>query len=275
MIITQKFVFIHEGKTGGTFVTKALNDLHPSSILARSLIKLFNKVPQNWGEVLPTKALESNLKFRGYYEQAPKHGTCHDIPESQCTKPIVSIVRNPYDRYVSSYYYRWWSRYPQECFTNLDQLYQEYPHFPEVSFEEFVKIANSYRRKLRKFDTPLSDDIGFWSDNFIRFFFRSPETVYPLINQDYINSKYYEADMFDVCFLHTENLNKELWDFLLQMGYPSRKLESILELGKIRPTDEVKHRPDYDWKKYYTPELKAFVRKREGLIFSLFPRYDY
>jgi hypothetical protein len=28
------------------------------------------------------------------------------------------------------------------------------------------------------------------------------------------------------------------------------------------------------WEKYYTPELKAFVREKEDLLFTLFPEYD-
>lgn len=76
--------------------------------------------------------------------------------------------------------------------------------------------------------------------------------------------------MFDVRFIHTERLNWELHAFLLEAGFPAADVAFVPELGRILP--DGKGRTERQrWEHYYTPELKAEVRRRERWLFLLFP----
>lgn len=271
MVITDKFVFIHEPKTGGTFVRKALDDLHrinsDSTLIARTF-KRFTGKHKN-------KLVNKN---QIYQESLPYHGTCHDIPESERGKPILSIARNPFDLYVCFYYFGWWKTHPEDSFDNFELVKEQYPHFPELSFEEFLIMANTSFDDFKLIghqNIPLENRLGWYSTRFIRYYFKNPGIIYPLINDSYIEAKKYREDMFDVHFMRTHRLNQDLYDFLVAMGYSKSRLAFILNLEKIRPEEEAKKRPDYNWEKYYTQELKNFILRKDKLLFSLFPDFEY
>ena len=67
-------------------------------------------------------------------------------------------------------------------------------------------------------------DLGYQTIQFIQFYFPDPEYVLKMIDEDYIQQKRYLNDMAEITFLHQENLNSELYDFLFrswifQKGY--------------------------------------------------------
>jgi len=81
--------------------------------------------------------------------------------------------------------------------------------------------------------------------------------------------------MYDVRFLHTDNLRRELHDYLLSVGHRPEDVSFILSSERVLPDDGLRDRPEHDpWQSYYTPELKDFVRTHERLIFRRFPEYD-
>lgn len=79
--------------------------------------------------------------------------------------------------------------------------------------------------------------------------------------------------MFPVHFLRKENLNQELYEYLLSVGYPAQEIEFIVNAPKILPPKSTRGE-DKKWKNYYTPELKKWVRMKERLLFAIFPEYD-
>ena len=79
--------------------------------------------------------------------------------------------------------------------------------------------------------------------------------------------------MFPVHFLRKENLNQELYEYLLNIGYPAKAIEFILNAPKIVPGRNIRGE-DKKWENYYTPELKKWVRMKEKLLFAIFPEYD-
>ncbi len=92
MLLSDKFVFIHFPKTGGSFVTKTIEKIHPKNRLGRldqdrKLTKLLMLLGIAGGSVI-------NLKD-GHYA---KHATYDDIPFRFKNKKIFSTIRNPYDQ---------------------------------------------------------------------------------------------------------------------------------------------------------------------------------
>ena len=104
MIITNDFVFIHYPTTGGTFVRKVVESI------SRDMAK-------------PISHRE-------------KHGICLDIPKEYLDRPIVSCIRNPYDFKVSEFEFGCWRKLAPNSM--VASMKAQYPHFPRLSFEEFV-----------------------------------------------------------------------------------------------------------------------------------------
>jgi hypothetical protein len=93
------------------------------------------------------------------------------------------------------------------------------------------------------------------------------------INDEYIAAQNYRADIHDLHFVRTDNLNRGLYDFLIRMEYPEEDVRFILDLGKILPQGKGRTKGQ-KWEKYYTPELRQRVRRSDRLIFTMFPEFD-
>ncbi len=246
MIQTEDFVYIHMPKTAGTFV---------AHILARV-----------YGD--------DRLRNVG------RHGTASDIPPEYAGLPIVSTLRNPYERYVSQYRFGWWKMHP-DMFCGLAEMRRMFPHYPELSFAEYLKLANTgfagcYRGRSNGFENhhlPPGRRLGWHTEQFIRFYFRNPREVFARIDEDYIAEERFRGDLFEVRFLRTGRVNRELYELLAEIGHPPRDLEFILSAAKVFPAEGGRQRGDR-WQDYYTPELTEFVRTRERLLFKIFPEFD-
>ncbi len=107
MLLTDTFTFIHQPKTGGTFVTAVLTRLHEARG-DRVLTVWFDPLnPTPLPEVTPGTVVKLMLTTRN------QHGRRADIPVGHVNKPVLTGVRTPYDRYVSQFEFAWWRRYPQ------------------------------------------------------------------------------------------------------------------------------------------------------------------
>jgi hypothetical protein len=247
MIFTPDFVFIHFTKTGGTYVSKMLTRLYGD------------------------RAVDTD-----------QHGTCNDIPEEHRGKPLLSTVRNPYDRYVSQYRYGWWKITPQD-YCGEDVMREMYPHYPDITFAEFLELANTkfvstHRGAPNGYvneSLPPERRLGWHTESFVRFYFHNPRQVYARLTDDEIESGSYVRDMYDLHFLRTGNLRRELHDYLISVGQKPEDVAFILGSERILPDDGLHDRPEGDpWETYYTPALKEYVRTRERLIFRHFPDFD-
>jgi hypothetical protein len=267
MVITDRFVYIHQPKTGGTFVTSVLTKIH-GSLEGRSPL---------------TKRL-SLLARKGFIKYKNKHGTCFEIyrnkhrtcseiPFAERNKLIVATIRNPYDRYVSQYVFGWWKKKKYLKNYNLKEIKAKFPSFPDINFEEFVNLTSKYFIELNNSNFSQANKLGWHTEQFVRYFFKNPKVVYPLIDEDYISEKRYYSDMFKIKFLKTENLNSELHDFLLSIGYDEESIDFIKHQERILPKEGGRNKQD-KWSKYYTSKLKNLVRTKERLLFKIFPEFD-
>ncbi len=225
MIITPDFVYIHQPKTGGSFVTRVLQSLYPQaktrdSFITRALQTFYpernNIDPQNFA-------------MQNYF----KHGTCSDIPTSCRDLPILGCVRNPFERYVSQYEFAWWKKeLPQ--WSNLDEIYSIFPHFPELSFEEFVTGSDVLLQRFQNKSADEGKQLGLQTEQFIRYYFRDP-SIFERIDDRYLSDKQYTQDMYPVTFLRTNTLNNDLYTYLMQYGFTETDLAFIHDARRERP----------------------------------------
>jgi hypothetical protein len=254
MILTPDLVFVHYPKTGGTFMTEVLSRVYGGR-----------------------EGAFVNTDEHGTWD---KHNPCSQIPEAHRHKPIVSLTRNPFERYVSQYCFRWWVMHP-DSYCGADEMRALYPHYPHLTFAEFLNLANT---KFVAFDRcrptvyvnrnfPPGQELGWHTREFVRFYFRVPEDAYARLDDHSIEREHLRRLMYPVTFLPMERLNDTLYELLLQHGHPPERIDFIRSMGKVFPA-EGGRQADERWDRYYTPELFEFVRMRERLLFELFPQYD-
>jgi hypothetical protein len=273
MIITDKLVFIHMPKTGGTFATSVLERLH-QPVKRRFLGRVFSKAMRALGR--PRKP---RLRYGALENLDPKHGTCHDIPAAHRDKPILSCMRGPHEWCVSQYEFAWWKQTqmydpngpPTPAGHAIEQVLPafaaERPHFPDISFSEFMDLCE---RASRVYDP--EGRCGLYTHGFSRYYFKNPHDALARFTPEYFSSGTAQQDMFEISFIHTEALNRELERFLRQQGYRDEDLQFIRDLEKILPEGRGR-REDQHWQGYYTPALERYVREKDWALYELFPRY--
>ncbi|SMM98395.1 hypothetical protein SPONN_2294 [uncultured Candidatus Thioglobus sp.] len=255
MIITDDFVMLNLPKTGSTFARKAIRTAYGQHKISRLLSKIQLIHPCVIDLATP------NLDFLGGRggEQKNQHGVLRQIPKEHKNKPIVSITRNPFSRYVSAYTYKSWQN---------KQRFSQYPNFPNLSFAEFYQMKQDIDAKQRLHGIHPKIPLGFYTVQFIQFYFAQPEKVLKKIDNHYIESEQFKNDMSDISFLQQENLNQDLGNFLAEKGIPSKKLAFLKDAKKINVA-----LGDKDFWQFYTPKLIEQVLERDKLLFKIFPQY--
>ncbi|HEX7174451.1 MAG TPA: hypothetical protein VF240_04105 [Pyrinomonadaceae bacterium] len=266
MLFTDRFVYVHGPKTGGTFVTSML-------------FRLYGLRWTRWAHARNALFGEVRRRHPGYgalVHNSNKHGGCNEIPPPQRGKRILATVRNPFDLYVSQYEFGWWRRAEfLRYYEALPRFRDEYPSFPDLSFAEYVQLSNAAL-------SPLSGGVradgdarpGLITEQFLNFCFRDPRAAYERLRaRRYAAPKDAAADMHDIHFVRTDQLNRGLYDFLVSEGYDPGDVSFVLDEGKILPRGRGRGATQ-KWQHYYTPELKARVREREDFLFRLFPEFD-
>lgn len=246
MLITPDFVFIHMPKTGGTFISRILREIYADAAV----------------------------------DTGRKHGTCDEIPEAHRGKPVISVMRSPFDRYVSQYHYGWWRTQPQE-YCDPSSIRQAYPDYPDVSFADFVAIANRFFVNVhrgaptgyRAHALPPEDAPGWHTEQFIRFFCRDAKRAFSDLTHQDLHRGRLEQVEYPVDFLRTETLNDDLADRLDRYGIEAARVRAVRTHARVLPEQAHEARARTDARDYYTPDLVDFVMRKERFLFNRFPDY--
>ena len=261
MMITDTFVFVHQPKTGGHFVRDALYEA-----TRRENAHVLRRVAR--------RCKLANSRF--VTESEPYHATCRDIPDQHRAKPILSVVRNPFEFYVSQYHYGWWAAYPEESFLNTDAVRASFPSFPDLSFDQFLICLNSFDKYFERLNPQRSgraDELGVCSAQFIHFYFKEPRKIYGLLD---LNGPLHTwtSKMFDVQFLRTQSLNDDLYNFLISMGYGRRNISFIKDKPPVIPADrKTIGTRARDYMSYYSQSARDLVLNKDALLFKMFPEF--
>ncbi len=260
MILTDNFVMIAYPKTGSSFARTIIKRLHDNkSFKLTSLLKT-GKIPYL------KEFLTHQNDIPGLYQEETlsQHGRVEQIPDEHKHKPVVSILRNPFTRYISLYEYGWYKSYPA---IDKEKLLKLFPAFPELSFEDFLRYSD-YTTSYRIPGITLKAEMGCLTVQFFQFFLKNPTEVIPVIDDDYIFSGKYIEQMPEIEFLRTDQLNEDLYAYLLKKGYPARFLEFIKNSAKVRPENTARS-TDEKRKTFYTETLINKVQHKERLLLKI------
>jgi hypothetical protein len=263
MIITDKLVYIHFPKAGGTFVTKILEQLYDGKIIPayerqNTLKKLVSKKPY----YIDYRVHDT---FEGVVDERHNHNGYSQIPPEHLTKPIFTTIRNPFDFYVSYYETKKWIN---ERTLNDSELLALLPSFPDLDFPDFLKFLDFYyTQKIFKTITgqnPIKG-IGLYTLLFILLYSKEPLEVYSKMGkQDYIVTEDFMIGE-EITFLAYGELNNELHSYL-QNFYSKEDINFLYEAKKENVSP---NRKSPDWKGYYTENTHDLISKSDlvGLNF--------
>jgi hypothetical protein len=264
MIITDKFILLNFPKTGSTFARTAIKTIYgKENLFINNLLQKTGLISPGIFELLLPKICEG--KYDGIVDQ---HGKYRQIPKKYLNRPILTVIRNPFSRYVSRYFYRWWVKFPP---TDIPTILQYFPTFPDLTFPEFYEFNFKFNRTNHFNGIIPQIELGAYSLYFIQFFSKDPDNVLRTINEDYFNEDPYQTDFNHIHFIHQENLRTELKEFLKQIGFHEKRLEVIDKLEMINTT-----KYPGDIKNFMTMYSDALIEKiirHEKLLFSIFPEY--
>ena len=271
MIITDKFVLLAFPKTGSSYTTMVLRNIHARRSLRGRLWPLawqkrdFHRPGYSEHRVLRPAAPPHNKA------RMSRHGTWRDIPEADRNKTIVSVTRDPFSRYTSAYLFQGRMRKNMRPVADLEVLKAVYPDYPELSFRDYYEMLHRFEVPSELGDARPAMDLGSQTVSFVRFYFRDPQAVFKRISPAYIEDKAYREDMADIRFLHQESLQEEFTCFLRDMGYSESECQRA---GGLQQKN-VATRSDQESNlaHFYDAQLRQTVLQRDALIFDMFPEY--
>lgn len=217
MIVTSQFVVLNLPKTGSSFVREVLK-------------AIYKKRRWRWGA---DRMLKEYMlpRLGGAVPGVDQHGTFRQIPARFRHLPVVAAVRNPYSKLLSAYEYRWWAQHP---LLPREQIDRHFPHFPDLSLEEFVQLWDLSAVQRLGGSNPLGT--GRQTIQFCNFFFRDPDKAIASLSDPYVESGAFKDDMVNVTFLRQEHLREDLAAFLRRFGFSPEELEICHRYGLVNKT---------------------------------------
>lgn len=248
MIITKDFVLLNNPKTGSTYarqVVKTVYEKQPSSNSIFQRLKLINT---------PYQELKlKNIQF----PNRPKnqHGTYSQIPSKYLNRQIVSVIRNPYDKFASAYEYQYWLKQPPEQST-LDEL--GISDLESISIDQFTQIQIA---SIEKRYPNLSElKVGSQTIQFIFMYFKNPSSVIKLLTEDYFFSGAYKNDLPKITFINQSKLSEDLISFLDQFKNDKSKLNEARQIGRVNINNKRASLDSYPWTEFAISYINTYER---------------
>lgn len=264
MLITDDFVMLNFPKTGSSFARKAIFKVYEArdgAVRKWFRQKLGGSEPA-FELMLPKLESETSEPIKD------QHGTLRQIPVKYRERAVVSVVRNPLDRYVSTYLFQWWRRFPPAPEAELKSVYLDWP---ELSFRDFYSMIHqiSLENRLKRVRPKI--ELGMQTVQFIQFYFPDAENLLSRIDESWIESDAWREEMPKIEFLHQENLSEELKVFLRLVGMRESLLGMIEDTGKVNVTERNESSRNF-WS-FYDEALLSEVLWKDRLLFRIFPEY--
>ncbi|MCC7009747.1 MAG: hypothetical protein IT184_13140 [Acidobacteria bacterium] len=264
MFVTDRFVYLHLPKTGGTFVASVLARIHARRGDAVETIWVDPAHPPALPPISRGRAARIMLTTRN------QHGTRRDIPPLYADRPVLATIRNPYERYVSQYEFAWWRHQP-DMFGPIDDVRRRYPSFPALSFEDYLDLANSALLPFR--ESVASDDSpGMHTQQFLEYFFRDPHSAFARLLAGTLSADDAARELTGLRLLNQCRLNDDLAAALDEMGYAADEVDTVRRAARVWPP-EGGRALDAPWERYYSKETMAMVARKERWLFEWIPEF--
>jgi len=240
-------------KTGGTFVGSVIDRLYPSGWR------------RTRARILGPKPVGRPARDHGHI-----HAPLHEVPADFLGKPVLATIRSPYEHHVSSFEFGEWRKAEANPdFSGYDwpRIRAEHPEFPDLTFADYLAVFGRVGYRRGHDDRP---ELGWDTVRFAWQFARadSPTATSP---SDQIREVVAHSTD-EIRFVHTENLNAELHQALLDFGLPPKTVEFVPEAPKVLPTKGGRT-ADQKWRGYYDTGLLRLVREIEEPLFERFPEF--
>jgi hypothetical protein len=245
MLITSQFVVLNLPKTGSSFVRAVLKRIH------RRRRILLKREPFLVELMMPREGSRLGGK--------DQHGTISQIPERYQHLPVMSVVRNPYDKLMSAYLYRWWARRPP---MPVNELRRSLPTFPDLTLNQFVAMWDIAAGQRLGGENPFG--IGHQTLQFVRFFFSNPEAALRQFSDEYVEKGTFKEDLGAVTLLRQESLRDDLTRFLGSFGYTETELE-ICGRHQLVNVTKASASEGSAW----TPEALKYVAEKERHLLGM------
>lgn len=268
MISTSQFNYIHQPKTGGTFVTDAIFEAYGVTWTWKESLKSFLKGPIfKW-------AVKFDTPYGYLHVHGEKHPTLKAIPKKYQHLKVLTNIRNPLDIYVSHYEFGWWKRKEfLKYYKRVENFEHRFPNYPDLNFEDFLILQYKSFLNPEQSEFTDKDSPGLASRQFFKTYTVDPvETEKTLCTGAETLKNFKTRILSDIYFLKTHHLNRDLYDYLLSQGLPENRLTFILEKERVLPLGKGRSR-EQKWQKYYTKELKELVLQKDHILFFLFPEF--
>lgn len=198
-------------KTGTNFIHAALKDLYAQ-----------HKVYYDYR--MSVNLLNPPIGEDHRYSKTP-HGGYVQIPKgARHIASIYSVLRNIYSLLVSEYAYMRW----QIDWMERDESVQQFPGFPNITFEQFLDFSNYViRRRLRDIhNNPAPPThLGMQSYRFLLMFCRDPWSVFGKIDDAYIESDAWFDELCGVKFIQHHRLREDMETLLGQYEFKQGTVE--------------------------------------------------
>ncbi|MFG0329501.1 MAG: hypothetical protein ACF8PN_06320 [Phycisphaerales bacterium] len=267
MIITPEFVLVNFPKTGSTFARVMLSEIDRRRDQGR-IAGLRRTL--GLGRPFYRELMLPNLRREGRRRHRSQHGTVAQIPERYRDRPVVCVVRNPFDRYVSQFRFGHWKHRPST--PQRDEIRDHFPAFPDLSFEQFLEFCEFERRRYRMAEVSPRSVFGLQTAQFVRMVALRPAAMLNRLDAEHVASGDFVEDLPDLRLLRTDRLNEGLFQLLVGFGYDDEEVAFIRDQGRVLPPGGTERGVDDDWKSYYDPPLFERIRERERLLLRMYER---
>lgn len=257
MLITKNFILLNLPKTGSSFVRAVIKEIYKKKYsykLSLFLSKL--KIIEKPVIELMLPNFQSPIKLWSY--NIGQHGAYCQIPKKYLDKEVVSVIRNPYSKFISGYEYGWWKKYPP---IEKAIIEERFLNFPDLDLNEYVEMQKMVNSKTNSFF------LGAQIIQFIKMFFKDPDNVLFNLNKEYINSSnLFKADIARITFLRQEFLNEDLGNFLLKKRFSN---EEVLFAKNYKKVNETVSENQYSRENIWTQEAIDYVNDSERFLFII------